>query len=99
MDYKRTETKEEERFVVFELKDDSMSPCFKIGDEIEVDTRADVKNGDIVVAIIEDGRIIMRQMHKRNDEYMFFPSDSRYDIIFSENPLIIGRAVRYYRKL
>ena len=99
MDYKRTETKEEGRFVVFWVKDDSMAPLCKIGDEIEVDTQADVKSGDIVVAILEDGRTIMRKMHKRNDEYIFIPSDRRYDCIFSKNPLIIGRAVRYYRKL
>ena len=100
MNFKRTESKENGRFVIFEMKDASMSPKVEVGDEIQVDTRAEVADGDIVVAVIEDGKTIMRKIKMQGDnEYIFIPFNSRYDCIFSEHPIIIGRAARLYRRI
>ena len=100
MEYARTESRDDERYVVFRMKDNSMAPDVKEGDEIQVDTRAEVKDGDLVVALIEDGRTILRKMKQQKDgEYIFTPINARqYEPIFSNRPLFIGRAVRLYRK-
>ena len=99
MNFQRTESKEHGRYVVYLLKDESMKPDFLIDDEVQVDTRIEVKNGDTVVAVLEDGRTILRQMVHKNGEYFFSPSNRAYDVIISKAPVIIGKAVRIYRKM
>lgn len=99
MEYARTESRDDERYAVFRMKDNSMAPDVKEGDEIQVDTLSEIIDGDLVVAVIEDGRTILRKMKQLKDgEYLFTPLNSKYDCIFSKTPVIIGRAVRLYRK-
>lgn len=99
MIFKRKESRDNERYLVYEITDSSMSPEIKEGDEIQVDTLSEIIDGDLVAAVIEDGRTILRKMKKQKDnEYLFTPLNSKYDCIFSKNPVIIGRAVRLYRK-
>ncbi len=99
MKFKRAESRETERYYIFEMKDSSMSPEIREGDEIQVDTRSEIIDGDLVVARLEDGRIILRKMKKQKDgECLFTPLNNKYDPIFSKHPYIIGRAVRLYRK-
>ena len=75
-----------------------MAPHFKIGDEIQVDLTDDVKSGDIVVAVV-DGLTVLRKIHIDENGYIFIPMNSKYDCIFSDNPVIIGRVVGFYRKI
>lgn len=92
----------EERYVAFNMKDNSMTPEIQEGDIIIVDVTAPVQNGDLVVAQLEDGRTVLRKMQvlKKEEEYIFSPINAgKYDPIFSTNPLIIGRAVRLCRNI
>lgn len=87
-----------ERNVIYTVEDASMQPRFEVGDCVEVDLEAEINDGDIVVAVIEDGRTILRKMkNDREGIYIFTPLNNDYEPIISTRPIIVGRAVRLYR--
>ena len=84
---------------MFLLKDESMTPRFELGDRIEVDTEADINNGDPVVALDDEGKVIMRRFFHKNDTYLFQPINTNYEPIVCTSPTIVGKVVRLYRTM
>ena len=99
MMYKRTESKDLNRYAIYEITDDSMAPQIQEGDEVQIDTQAENNNGDYVVAIIEDGSTVLRKMNKHDEDYIFTATNAAYEPILCSSPTIVGKAIRVYRKV
>ena len=82
--YSRAESKDNNRYCVYRLTDNGLSPKAQAGDEIQIDTRAEIKSGDMV-AVFVNGETLLRQYHKKGTETIFNASQPDYEPIIAEN--------------
>ena len=81
------------------IKGDSMINAGILdGDYVVVKQQNVAKNGDIVVALIEDEATV-KTFYKEKDHYRLQPQNDAYDpIIVTENLSIIGKVIALFRK-
>ena len=68
------------------------------GDYVVVKEQPVANNGDIVVAIVEDGATVKR-FYKEHDHIRLQPENSAMDPIIVENCSIAGKVVAVFRRL
>ena len=67
------------------------------GDIIVANKDAYIKNGDIVVALIEDEATVKRLLLKGN-QVIFMPENPDFSPIYPEKPMVLGKVVGSFRK-
>lgn len=85
-----------------QIEGDSMSPRFKAGDTVVIDTLVNPEPGDYVAALLRSGAIAFRRYRARHPGYELVPENGDWDTIPSHDVArIVGVMVehRTYRKL
>ncbi len=85
--------------VVFMLKvrgDSMINAGIYSGDTVIVEQRSTAKNGDIVVALIEDSATVKR-FYKENGHYRLQPENDTMDPIICEHVEILGKVIGLVR--
>lgn len=67
------------------------------GDIVVADKDAYIKNGDIVVAMIEDEATVKR-LKNDNGKIILMPENEDFDPIIAENPQMLGKVIGCIRK-
>lgn len=68
------------------------------GDIIVADKDLSVKNGDIVVALIEDEATVKRLVNKAGEAPYLMPENPDFDPIYAEHIDILGKVIGSFRK-
>jgi repressor LexA len=86
------------RAFVLQVKGESMiEEGILDGDYIVVEEQAEVKNGDIVVAILENGFATLKKFYKEASRIRLEPANATMKPIFVNNVTVQGRAVGVIR--
>ena len=72
---------EESGLFALQVIDDSMEPEFAKGCIILIDPAGVIRNGSFVLAQLDDGELIFRQLLVQEDRYYLKPMRSRYETI------------------
>lgn len=81
------------------VRGDSMIECgINDGDYVVVKEQATANNGDIVVAIIDDGATVKR-FYRESDHIRLQPENSSMEPIITRNCSIAGKVVAVFRRL
>lgn len=84
---------------ILNVKGDSMIECgINDGDYLIVEQRSTAKNGEIVVALIEDSATVKR-FYKEADHIRLQPENSLMEPIIVDDCKILGKAVGLFRKM
>lgn len=67
------------------------------GDVIVANKQAEIRNGDIVVALIEDEATVKR-LKKENGKIILMPENEDFEPIIAENPQMLGKVIGCIRK-
>lgn len=83
---------------MFKIHDDSMKNAKILkGDQVIVERTSDVKNGDIVAAIINNN-VIIRRYFKENGLYRLQSESDPVDTIFVNQLTILGKVIGLFRQ-
>lgn len=83
---------------VLRVKGDSMIDNFILdGDYVVVKKTPEIKNGDTVVAVLDDGTATLKEFYKEQGRVRLQPANKNYDPIFATNPDIQGKVVGVLR--
>ena len=88
--------------VVFTLKASGESMINKgiyDGDIVIVQKQKVARNGDIVVAMTDEGEVTLKTFYKEKDHIRFQPENDTMDPIILSNCSILGKAIGLYRSL
>lgn len=69
------------------------------GDIVIVQKQRVAHNGDIVVAMTEDGEVTLKTFYKENDHIRLQPENDEMAPIILSNCVILGKAIGLYRKI
>ena len=84
---------------ILKVKGDSMINIgIMNGDQVLVEGTQDVRNGDVVVALIEDSATV-KTFYKENDHIRLQPENDTMDPIIVDNCMILGKVFGVYRFL
>lgn len=84
---------------ILKVKGDSMvESLIADGDYIIVEKRDYAQDGDIVVALLEDGTATLKQFFKHKNYIRLQPANRNYEPIMVENVIIQGKVVGIIRK-
>ncbi len=88
----------QKRSFVLQVKGDSMiEEGILDGDYIVVEETNDVRNGDVVVALLESGFATLKKFYRESRQVRLEPANSRMKPIYVKNVTIKGRAVGVIR--
>lgn len=80
----------------YTMEDGSMYPLIKEGSKLMLDNIAEIKNGDIVLAEV-DNKTITRFYHKNSNNIILIPMNNKFETITcKENKAIIKAKVKGY---
>lgn len=83
---------------VLRVKGDSMIDNFILdGDYVVVKKTPEIKNGDTVVAVLDDGTATLKEFYKEQGRVRLQPANKNYEPIFASNPDIQGKVVGVLR--
>lgn len=68
------------------------------GDFVVVEETKDVRNGDIVVAMIENGVVTLKRFFKETDRVRLEPANSSMQPIYAKNVVIQGKVAAVIRR-
>ena len=68
------------------------------GDFVVIEETKDVRNGDIVVAMIENGVVTLKRFFKETDRVRLEPANSTMQPIFAKNVVIQGKVSAVIRR-
>ena len=84
---------------MFSVRGDSMVECgINDGDYVVVKQQSVANNGDIVVAIIDDGATVKR-FYREDDHIRLQPENSSMEPIITRDCSIAGKVVAVFRRL
>lgn len=87
------------RAYVLKVKGESMiEDGILDGDYVVVEQQEDAKNGDIVVALLENGLATLKRFFREQDRVRLEPANSRMSPIYATNIIIQGKVVGVIRK-
>lgn len=92
------EYKDENLFMLTVSGDSMINAGIFDGDKIIVRQQPVAENGEIVVALIDDGATVKR-FFKRKDTIVLRPENPRYRDIVSDNVAILGKVIGLIRKI
>ena len=69
------------------------------GDMIIVERQATAKNGDIVVALVDNENATVKTFYKENGHFRLQPENDHMDPIIVNEVAILGKVVGVFRKL
>ncbi|MBR7100560.1 MAG: transcriptional repressor LexA [Clostridia bacterium] len=92
------EYKDENLFMLTVSGDSMINAGIFDGDKIIVRQQPIAENGEIVVALIDDGATVKR-FFKRKDTIVLRPENPRYRDIVSDNVAILGKVIGLIRKI
>ena len=88
--------------VVFTLKASGESMINKgiyDGDIVIVQKQKVARNGDIVVAMTDEGEVTLKTFYKEKDHIRLQPENDTMDPFIFDNVFILGKAIGLYRKI
>ena len=88
--------------VVFTLKasgDSMINKGIYDGDIVIVQKQKVARNGDIVVAMTDEGEVTLKTFYKEKDHIRLQPENDTMDPIILDNCSILGKAIGLYRSL
>lgn len=91
--------KEDEVFMLRVRGDSMIEAGLSDGDYIIVRRQATAENGDIVVAMTEDGEATVKQFYREKDRIRLQPANSAMQPIYVDNVIILGKAILAIRPL
>jgi len=84
---------------ILKVKGDSMiESLFSDGDLVIVEKTEYAKNGDMVVAVLDDGTATLKKFYKEKNYIRLQPANKKYKPIMAQNVVIRGRVVGIIRK-
>lgn len=84
---------------VLQVKGDSMiEDGILDGDFVVIEETKDVRNGDIVVAMIENGVVTLKRFYKETDRIRLEPANSSMQPIFAKNVVVQGKVSAVIRR-
>lgn len=69
------------------------------GDIVIVQKQSVARNGEIVVAMTEEGEVTLKRFYKENDHIRLQPENDELSPIIVKNCVILGKAIGLYRKI
>ncbi|MBI2050789.1 MAG: repressor LexA [Parcubacteria group bacterium] len=72
--------------------------CYMDGDLVIVEKTEYAKNGDMVVAVLDDGTATLKKFYKEKNYVRLQPANAKYQPLMVENVIIRGRVVGIIRK-
>lgn len=69
------------------------------GDIVIVQKQSVAKNGEIVVAMTEEGEVTLKRFYKEKDHIRLQPENDEMQPIIVSNCVILGKAIGLYRKI
>lgn len=84
---------------ILKVKGDSMiESLIADGDLVVVEKTEYAKNGDMVVAVLDDGTATLKKFYKEKNFVRLQPANAKYQPIFAKSILIRGRVIGIIRK-
>lgn len=84
---------------ILKVKGDSMvESLISDGDLVIVEKTEYAKNGDMVVAVLDDGTATLKKFYKEKNYIRLQPANKNYKPIIAQNVLVRGRVVGIIRK-
>jgi len=84
---------------ILKVKGDSMiESLISDGDLVIVEKTEYAKNGDMVVAVLDDGTATLKKFYKEKNYIRLQPANKKYKPIMAQNVVIRGRVVGIIRK-
>ncbi|MEK7164523.1 MAG: transcriptional repressor LexA, partial [Patescibacteria group bacterium] len=84
---------------ILKVRGDSMiESLIADGDLVVVEKTEYAKNGDMVVAVLDDGTATLKKFYKEKNFVRLQPSNKNYQPIFAKSILIRGRVIGIIRK-
>jgi len=84
---------------ILKVKGDSMiESLIADGDLVVVEKTEYAKNGDMVVAVLDDGTATLKKFYKEKNYVRLQPANKKYKPIMAKNILIRGRVIGIIRK-
>jgi repressor LexA len=85
---------------ILKVKGDSMINIGILdGDHVLVHQCSTANNGDIVVAMTDEGEVTLKTFYKEKDHIRLQPENDTMDPIILDNCSILGKAIGLYRSL
>lgn len=79
----------------FKMLDSSMFPVIQEGAKIELDTTAELKNGDIVAVVISEDKYLIRTYVKSGENIILIPENKNFETLtFKESDIDIRGKVK-----
>ena len=69
------------------------------GDIVIVQKQSVARNGEIVVAMTDEGEVTLKRFYKENDHIRLQPENDEMQPIIVSNCVILGKAIGLYRKI
>lgn len=69
------------------------------GDMVVVQPRSTARDGEIVVALLEDGEATLKRLYRENGRFRLQPANAEMDPIYAENVTVQGRVVGVIRQV
>ena len=69
------------------------------GDIVIVQKQSVARNGEIVVAMTDEGEVTLKRFYKENDHIRLQPENDELSPIIVSNCVILGKAIGLYRKI
>lgn len=69
------------------------------GDIVIVQKQSVARNGEIVVAMTDEGEVTLKRFYKENDHIRLQPENDELSPIIVKNCVILGKAIGLYRKI
>ena len=87
------------RAYVLQVRGDSMvEDGILDGDYVVVEEVSEVKNGDIVVALLENGLATLKRFYKENDRVRLEPANAKMGPIYARNVKVQGKVIALIRR-
>lgn len=93
-----------DRYIALRLKGDSMEPQFRSGDDVIIKKDEDIKNGDVIVALVQSKKDALCKVFQKSEAGVFLMSyNPTYEPIFipvdriEEDLCIIGKVIEVRR--
>ncbi len=90
---------DEEKVIALRVKGFSMQDAYiRDGDIAIVKLTSTANDGDLVVAMVEDGEITLKRFKKENDYFLLIPENDNFSVIKTKNLRILGKLIGILRK-
>ena len=91
----------DERVFALRVKDDGMIDAGILSGDFVIIRKQEIAQPDeIIVAMLGEGKIVLRYLHKEGQQYFLDSANSKYkSILVDENVCIVGKVIHVVRQI